>query len=255
MTPPDDHESKPESSPPGAKYLSPRLRAKLESGGGGDDDLDFLNKKPSPVGLIITIVLVVVAIGGIGVLVRNSREKAKAEAAEAARVAAAERAKVVADSLATIAQQDSVRAVAVADSIAFTKLPKWKQRQILAAKAAAAGGAAAQPAAAATTPAAAGASTGGTSAPATPSEPPPPVEKGPFGIDAAQFLEEAKANQVAEELKTKTGLAAVVVNMNDTYHVVLGKFSSHASADAKSNALLGKGLIEQGGVVPLPGEK
>jgi hypothetical protein len=204
------------------------------------------------VGLIITIVLVVAAIAGIVMLVHNSREKAKAEAAEVARVAAAERAKVVADSLATLAQQDSLRAVAVADSIAFTKLPKWKQRQILAAKAAAAGGAA-KPAAGATTPAAAGASTGTAAAP--PSEPPPPVEKGPFGIDAAQFLDEAKANQVAEELKTKTGLAAVVVNMNDTYHVVLGKFSSHASADAKSNALLGKGLIEQGGVVPLAGEK
>src|SRR5258708_5213595 len=109
VTPPDDRESKPESPAPpdSGKYLSPRLRAKLESGGGGrDEDFDFLNRKRSPVGLILTIVIVVAAIGGVVLLVNNSRQKAKAEAAEAAQVAAAGPAKAGAASPAGAAQPD-----------------------------------------------------------------------------------------------------------------------------------------------------
>lgn len=266
MTTPDDRESKPESSPaPEGRYssLPPRLREKLDSGGGGgDEDFDFLKKKSSPVGLIITIVVVVIAVGGIVMLVHNSREKAKAEAAQAAATAAAVRAAAVADSLAQIRQADSLAAVARADSIAFAKLPRWKQKQILAAKAKAAGGAAAASAGQASTagastaakPPVSGASPSATT-PSTPAEPAAPKEKGPYGLDAGQFLDEAKANQVSEDLKTKTGLAARVVNMGDTYHVILGSYASRAAAEAKANALLAKGQVEQAGVVPLPKSK
>ena len=261
MTTPDDRESKPGSSPaPESRYssLPPRLREKLDSGGGGgDEDFDFLKKKSSPVGLIITIVVAVLAVGGIVMLVHNSREKAKAEAAQAAATAAAVRAAAVADSLAQLRQADSLAAVARADSIAFTKLPRWKQKQILAAKAKAAGGTAtAASAGQAATPAAstaAKAPAAGTAPPAaTPAEPAAPKEKGPYGIDAGQFLDEAKANQVSGDLKTKTGLAARVVNMGDTYHVILGSYASRAAAEAKANALLAKGQAEQAAVVPLP---
>ena len=247
MIPPDDRDSKHSDDPEGGKpYLSPRLRDKL---GNVDDDsdLDFLNKKPSPAGWIITAVVVLAAAGGIFWMVHNAQVKAAAEKAAAAKAFAEQRAKDVADSLAAVAHADSLRAQAVADSIAFTKLPKWKQRQILAKKAAdaAKAAAAANPS---TAPAAAAAPD--TSAPAA------PVETGPFGIDAGQFLDQQQANDKAAEFKTATGLAAIVSTEGEgdaaTYHVLLGKYSSRASAEAKASSLLGKGVVPQAIVVKLP---
>lgn len=255
MTPPDDRDSKRSGDEPeGEKsYLSPRLREKL--GDTSDDsDLDFLNRKPSPAGWIITAVVVVAAVGGIGWMVHNAQVKAKAEAAAAAKVAAAQRAQEVADSLAAKAHADSLAAQARADSIAFAKLPKWKQRQILAKKAAEAqkAAAAANPSAA---PAAGAAAAGGAAAPAD-TTPAAPVETGPFGIDAGQFLDQAQANAKAEELKASTKLAAIVTTEGEgdaaTYHVVLGKYSSRGAAEAKASSLLGKALVSQATVVKLP---
>ena len=275
MTPPDDRESNSGGKEP---WLPPRLRDKLDTKGGGssDDDFDFLKKKGPPIELIVIVIVVVGIVGGLGFLVMKSREAKKKEEIAAAQQAAAERAKAVADSLAAVAQADSIKAAAVADSIALSKMPKWKRNQVLAERAKKAGGAApastpgapaggAVPKAggaaaggaagggAAAGGAAAGGAAGGSAggAPAAPAEPAAPKEKGPYGIDAGQYLDEAKANSVADDLKTKTGLAAKVVNVSDTFHVLLGSFSSRASADAKANALLGKGLIEQGGVMPL----
>ncbi|MGH7742759.1 MAG: SPOR domain-containing protein [Candidatus Eiseniibacteriota bacterium] len=252
MIPPDDRDSKHSSDAPdsGKPYLSPRLRDKLDDPG-DDSDLDFLNRKPSPAGWIITAVVVLVAVGGIAYLVHNSQVKAKAEAAAAAAEAAKQRAAEVADSLAVVAHADSLAAAAIADSIAFTKLPKWKQRQILAKKAADAAKAAA---AAGGTSAAAGGAAATTASPDTVA--PPPVEQGPFGIDAGQFLDQAQADAKAAELKAATGLAAQVTTDGEgdaaTYHVVLGKYSSRASAEAKASALLGKAMVAQAMVVKLP---
>jgi len=254
VTPPDDRDSKQSSDAPdsGKPYLSPRLRDKL--GDMADDtDLDFLNRKPSKSGMIITIVVVLVAIGGIAFLVHNAQLKAKAEAEVAAAAAAKQRAQEVADSLAVVAHADSVAAQAHADSIAFAALPKWKQRQILAKraqedakKAAAAGGGAT----------AAGGAGAATAAAQPDTTPPPPVETGPFAIDAGQFLDQAEANDKAAELKTATGLAAVVSTEGEgdaaTFHVLLGKYSSRGSAEAKASSLLSKGLVGQASVVKMP---
>ena len=271
MTTPDDRESKPEptGTPENKVWLPPRLRDKLDSssGGGSDDDFDFLKKKSSPIGMIIGIVIAVVAVAGIVMLVHNSREKAKVEAAKTAAEAAAARAAAVQDSIMQMRQADSVRAIAHADSVAFAKLPKWKQKQILAAKAAAAGGAAggasSTPAAAGGAKASGGATAGGGAtasggatagggATTTPSEPAAPHESGPYAIDAGQYLDESRANTVADELKTKTGLAAHVANISDTYHVLLGSFSKRSAAEARGNALFTAGKIEQAGVVAIP---
>jgi hypothetical protein len=274
VTPPDDRESKPSSStPPGGNpsSLPPRLRDKLGTSSApesDDADFDFLKKRSPPLGIILTFVIIIGAVLGIATLVIQSKQKAKAEAAAEAARAAAAHAAAVADSMAQARQADSLKAVAHADSIAFAKLPKWKQKQILAEKAKKAGGgaAAAAPSAPAkpaggqaatgASTAAGGAASGGAApgggAPATAAEPATPKEVGPFGIDAGQFLDETRANQVADELKTKTSLAARVVNMNDTYHVLLGSYSSRGAAEAKANSLLSKGMVEQAGVVALP---
>jgi hypothetical protein len=224
-----------------------------------DSDLDFLNRKPSPAGYIITAVVVLAAAGGIFFMVHNAQVKAQAEKAAAAAAFAKQRAQDVADSLAVVAHADSVAAQARADSIAFTKLPKWKQRQIQAKKAqdAAKAAAAANPTPAAGAGAAAGgAAAGGEAAAAGTEAAPPPVETGPFGIDAGQFLDQAQANDKAAELKTATGLAAQVTTEGEgdaaTYHVLLGKYSSRASAEAKASSLLGKAVVSQAIVVKLP---
>ncbi len=256
MTPPDERDTrrpKDSDQPP----LSPRLREKLGAAADDDDDLDFLKKKSDPGGLIITAIVAIAVVGGGWWLYHNGQVKAKAEAAKAAAVAAAQRATEVADSLAVVAHADSVAAQARADSITFAALPKWKQRQILAQKAKAAAAAAAAAggttAPAAGTPAPAAASTDSAAAPAE------PVEQGPFGIDAGQFIDQAQANTMVETLKAKTGLAAQLVTEGEgdaaSYHVMLGHFSTRAGAEAKATSLLGKGLVDQASVTPLPKAK
>ena len=270
MNQPEDKGPKPEApgepAAPGV-WLPPRLRQKLEAPSSGDD-FDFLKRKTSPVGKIITVVVIVAVIAGAWMIYHNNQRKA---AAAAAAKAAAERAAVVADSLAKVRMADSLAAVARADSIAFAALPKWKQRQILAEKAkkasAAAGGTATKtPPAGATggTAAAGGAAAGGaaagagaaggtgTEAGATAA----PEEAGPFGIDAGQYLDEAKAGEVAAALKESTGLAASVVSMGEgddtSFHVVLGSYPHRSTAESKANSLLAKGLLNQASVVAIP---
>ena len=257
----------PEQPASGGVWLPPRLRQKLEEPRSGDD-FDFLKKKSSPLGTIITVAVIVAVIAGAWIIFQNNQKKA---AAAAAAKAAAERAVVVADSLAQVHMADSLAAVARADSLAFAALPKWKQRQILAEKAKkeAAAKAAATPAAAQTTPppagaagaAGAGAAAGAAGAAgATGTEAaPPPEEAGPFGIDAGQFIDEAKAGEVAADLKTKTGLEATVVTVGEgddaSYHVVLGSYPRKATAESKANTLLSKGLLNAAEVITIPKAK
>lgn len=228
--------------------LPARLREKL--GGAETSSIDWEPEKRSPVGLIVTIIVVLAAIGGGWWLYQNHQTKVKAEAA---RVAAEQaHAKAVADSIAAArVYADSVAAAARADSIAaFNALPKWKQRQIVAAQQKAAGGGEAKPAASGGSGAAA-ASGGGTEA-ATET----PEETGPFALDAGQFLFEAPAAKAAETLKASTGLDAVVKAVgsgdNATYHVYLGKYSSRAAAVKAANDLLAAGTVTQARVVTAP---
>ena len=247
-TPPET----PPSSEQGGAWLPPRLREKLDAPSTGDD-FDFLKKrKSSPVGAIITAVVVIAVIAGAWMVWQNSRRKA-AEAAAAK--AAAERAVVVADSLARVRMADSIAAVVRADSIAFAALPKWKQRQILAEKAkkeaAAKGGATAS-----ATPAAGAAAGGAAASEGTEAAPAEPVEAGPFGIDVGQYLDEVRAGEKAAEFKEKTGVDARVVPIGEgdeaSYHVVLGSYPRRSAAESKANSLLSKGLLTEAAVVALP---
>jgi hypothetical protein len=260
---PTGGEPGPAEPQPGGVWLPPRLRQKLEAPSSGDD-FDFLKRKSSPVGTIVTVAVIVAVLAGAFMVYQNNQRKVKAAAAAKA---AAERAAFVADSLAQVHMADSLAAVARADSIAFAALPKWKQRQILAEKAkkeAAASGATATGAAggkpaggaAAGGAAAGGAAAGGAAAGGAPTETAAPEEAGPFGIDAGQFLDETKAGQVATELKDKTGLAAAVVPMGEgddtSYHVVLGSYPRRGTAESKANSLLSKGMLNEASVVALP---
>src|SRR5690349_6313202 len=215
--------------------------------------------------MIVTIVVGVALVGGIWWMIHNSQEKAKAAAAKAAE---ATRQAAIADSLAEQARVDSIAAKAHADSVAFAALPKAQQRKILAerAKAAAAasgGSSASTPAKPATAagataggaavggaPAATGgAAAGGAAAGGAAAEPAPPKEKGPYAIDAGQFLDQAQATTTADALKGTTGLAAQVTTDGEgdaaTYHVLLGSYASRAAAEAKASALLSKSLVQQ----------
>ena len=66
----------------------------------------------------------------------------------------------------------------------------------------------------------------------------------------------AGITQVADDLKTKASLPTQVVTVGEgdaaTYHVFVGKFSTHAAAEAAATRLLAKGLVQQGAVTPLP---
>jgi len=218
--------------------LPARLRDKL--GDAENATIDWEPEKRSPVGLILTIVVIVGVLGGGGWLYSNHQAQVKAEAARVAAEQARE--KAVSDSItAARAYADSVAAQARADSIeAFNKLPKWKQRQILAAQKKAAGGGAT-----------AATSTGGGTAAAE-----EPEESGPFALDAGQFLFEAPAAKAAEALKASTGLDAMVKSVgsgdNATYHVYLGRYSSRSAAVKAANDLMGSGAVTQARVVPAP---
>lgn len=266
MSTPDDRESrpKPPAPPPSSgAWLPPRLRDKIETSEGGDPD--WMKKNSSPVGMIVFAIVAIVAVAGVWSLIHSNQEKAKTEAA---RAVAAARAVVVADSLAMLHRADSLAAVAQADSIAFAKLPKSEQRKILAAKAKAAAAAAASSGTApdASTsvkpstpaPASASASPAGGAA-AAEAEKPAASESGSFGIDAGEFLDDARAKQVADALAGTTRLAAQVVTVGEggsaSFHVVLGKFSSRAAAEKKAGDLLGAGLVQQAAVMAMPKAK
>ncbi len=265
MNEPEDKGTSPEppaKPEPAGVWLPPRLREKLEQPSSGEE-FDFLKRKSSPVGTIITVVVIAAVVAGAWwIFQKDQNNKREAAAAKAAK----ERAVVVADSLARVQFADSLAAVVRADSIAFAALPRWQQRKILAERAklaaAAQGSASPNPAVAGGpsggTPSASGGATAGAGdaaeSPAGATQ--APEEVGPFGIDAGQFLDEARAGEIAAELKEKTGLAAAVVPMGEgeeiSYHVVLGSYPRRATAESKAGSLLAKGSVIQAEVVPLP---
>ena len=274
MTEPEDGVSRPPSSqPPDTRGagLPPRLREKLleaeEKGAGGGGG-------SQAIGLIITVVVIAAIVGGVWWMLSAEQAKKKAEAA---RIAAGARAVAIADSLDAVARADSLAAAARADSIAFAALPKSQQRKLLAERAkklasnssastattttsttTTAPASSGSSASATATPPAAKPATGTAAAkpPAPAAEPTAPKEKGPFAIDAGHYLDQARANEVAEALKAKAKLPTQVVSVGEgdaaVFHVFVGSFSSRAAADAAANRLLEQGAVEQAGVVPLP---
>jgi hypothetical protein len=194
--------------------LPPRLREKLDSA-------EADGKKSSAGAWMVGLVIVAVLVAVGWWFVHGQQVKARAEVERAAARAAA-----VADSIARVRTADSLTTVARADSIAaFHKLPRWKQRRIIAQQARAAGGAAA----------------------AVLEE-----EEGPFALDMGGFLFEDRAQAEAEALKASTNLAARVtrVGADGGYHVYLGRFESRAVAEKTAGALAAKALVKQARVVP-----
>ena len=192
----EERKSEPGGTPPppapGAPgpWLPPRLRDRLY----GADEPPPASDNP----LLgwIAMLLIAAMIGG---LVYWKMQSTKAEKQAAAKQAAAERAAAVADSLARLATIDSLKAVAhAADSIAFLKLPAWKQAELRS-------GAKAD-----------------TSATAKAAE-----EPGHYVIDAGTFLFEDPANQAAAAIKGKIKLDVKVVSEqkdgSTQYHVYVGK--------------------------------
>ena len=274
MTEPDDREPHPPAPKPAdtrGAGLPPRLREKLleaeeKAAGGG------ATKSPV-VGLALAALVIAAIVGVVWWMIHSDQAK---EQAAAERVAAGARAVALADSLDAVARADSLAAAARADSIAFAALPKAQQRKLLAARAkqmasAAAAGAGTTPAPAPSAPAT-GAATA--AAPVKPSagtavathvtrpsdstatQPAAPKEKGPFVIDAGHFLDQARATEVADDLKVKTKLPTQVMSMGAggeaLYHVLVGTFSTRSAAEATANKLFAKGVVEEAAVIPLP---
>jgi hypothetical protein len=191
----------------------------------------------------------VLVIGGGAGLFVTMRSGAARQKAEAERVARERAAAAAAESTASVARIDSMRAAAklVADSLArLGKLPGTTASSGATAATPPAGRASKAPATSA-----AAAAAGGAAEPATPKV----VEKGPFGLDVGTFLAEDRANSELTRLAGATGLKGKVVTLSedggDVYHVVLGSFPTRAAAERRAESLLGKALVNQAQTIPL----
>ena len=198
--------------PASTKYMSPRLRARLEQ----------VDEPPPPsenpwLGWIAMLVIAAM----IGGLVFWRMQKNKAEAADAAKQAAATRAAEVADSLARLATLDSLKAITRADSAAaFAKLPAWKKAQILAG--------------ADTSQAAAGTE-----------------ESGHFVIDAGSFLFADAAEKAAGTLRGATKVPVKVDSTEGEFHVYVGNYKVRGEAAFEAKRLFEAGKLEQANVKKL----
>jgi sporulation related protein len=218
-------------SPAEQPWISPRLREKL-----GDPEPGAPREGTPPWVGILLVLLVVGGGAGLFVTMRSGAAKQKADAE---RIAAERAEQNRADSLASSAKIDSMRAVVAARAAADSASGKTKPPTTSAAAKPAAGGATAS-----RTPSTPPAS-GGAATPVTPKV----VEKGPFGLDVGTFLAEDRANSELERLSAATGLKGRVVTRNedggDAYHVVLGSFPTRGAADKRAEALVGRSLVNQ----------
>ncbi len=241
LNPPGSKPPVPSSpSPPEQPWISPRLREKL-----GDPEPGAPREGTPP---WVGILLVLLVIGGGAGLFVTMRSGAARQKADAERIAAQRAATERADSLASAAKIDSMRAVVAARAAADSAAGKTKTPTTTTTTTPptpTAGGATASRAS--STPPA----SGGDAAPATPRV----VEKGPFGLDVGTFLAEERATSELTRLTAATGLKGKIVTRNedggDVYHVVLGSFPTRAAADKRAEALVGRSLVNQAQSTPL----
>jgi len=217
---PDSSSSKP--------YISPKLREKLE-GGGGDEDDEWSPKSGLPIGGIVIALLVVGAIVAGVIWSRSASEKRKVQEAAQARI----------DSLATIAREESLAVAAHADSAARADSAATRPGQGRPSASATAGGA--------------GSSGGAASAGAA--APPAPATDG-FGVAIGTYMSEDRANGERDRLMGVTGLEGLVTPRDDggttVYRVILGKFPSRAAAERRGQALMDSSLVREANVVARP---
>jgi len=212
----------PDQPPP--PYMSPKLREKLEESsrrGGRDSSHEQMPSWMGPA--ILALLGVAVVVVGIGVMRSNAEKKRLAVIAHADSLRAARSA----DSLAVI-QRDSLRA----DSIRIAALPKPSPKPT-------------PPPASASKPAS-GAGT------ATAAAPPPPQKK--YGLIVGEFMDEARANEVKDQVTASTSLPGRVISVDNgnAFRVIIGSFDGRAAADKAAGDLSGKGLVTEARVTPLP---
>jgi len=75
------------------------------------------------------------------------------------------------------------------------------------------------------------------------------------GIEVGTYIDSYRAGAERDRLKELTGLSARVLQTGrsggETYHVVLGSFSTSSRAERMADRLIGQGMIDQAQVVPL----
>ncbi len=103
--------------------------------------------------------------------------------------------------------------------------------------------------------------------PVTVAAPPPSAEldrsesgaAGRLTLDVGTYLDATYALAQRERLRATTGLEAWIVTDSEggteSHHVILGVYRSPERAEAAANLLLGRGLVSQASVVPLPARR
>ena len=229
MTDPKPPEQTPAPSPgsaPPKPYISPKLREKLEGGGGADEE--WSPKSGPPVaGIVITLLVVGAGIAGLFWL-RSSSDKRKAEEAVQAH----------ADSVAAAAHAESLAVAMAARTDSLAKADSTATRPAGSAR-----------------PSASTAPGGTAVAPGSAPTPPAPASDG-FGVAIGSYMSEDRANGERDRLAGVTGLPGLVTPRDDggttVYRVILGKFASRAAAERKGQALMDSSLVREANVVARP---
>jgi len=251
MSNPQDPNETPRPTPPSAppgRYISSRLREKLEAaqsepetpiGGGG----------PPWGGIIGAVIVIALAIGGFmwwrGSHAKHETAATPASADSAATAAADTTAHTDSTAMAAASPSPSPSPVATAHGAASASKPAGTVTKPAASTAAQAE----TPAKPKEKPAATASS--GESAPA-----PPKAGKAPFGVSVASFMFEDKANESRDALAASTGLPAIVMPRDEggttMYHVVLGSFPTRTAAEKKATELLTSAGVHEAQVVSRP---
>jgi cell division septation protein DedD len=229
----------PPSAPTG-RYISSRLREKLEAADSGPEK-PIGGGGPPWGGIIGGVIVIALLIAGF-MWWRGSHAQHPTAAAPAP-----------ADSTATAAADTSHAKADSSAMAAATPSPSPSPSPSPAAHAHASSGATAAKPAAASTPKEKPAHVAASEDAAPP---PPKAGKPPFGISVGSFMFEDKANESRDALGTSTGLPAIVMPVDEggttMYHVVLGNFPTRSAAEKKASELLGSAAIHEAQVVSRP---
>jgi cell division protein FtsN len=182
--------------------------------------------------LILGLLVVALAVVGMGIMRSNAEKKRLAGIAHADSVRAA----IAADSAAAV-MRDSLRA----DSIRTAAMPKPSPKP---------GATPAPGSSASRTAPKPGA--GGATATTTTTAPPAPTKH--YGLIVGEYIDETKANEVKDQLTASTSLPGRVVSVDNgnAFRVILGSFDGKAAADKAAGELSSKGLVSEARVTVLP---
>jgi len=242
MSNPQDPNETPRPTPPAppGRYISSRLREKLEASQ-GEPETPLGGGGPPWGGIIGAVIVIALAIGGF-MWWRGSHAKHETAAAPAP-----------ADSAATAAA-DTSHAAADSSAMAAASPTPAPSPSPAAHAPSSSGATAAKPTAAAPKEKAKPAAVASSSEESAPA--PPKAGKGPFGISVASFMFEDKANESRDALAASTGLPAIVMPRDEggttMYHVVLGSFPTRSAAEKKATELLTSAGVHEAQVVSRP---